>query len=127
MSKGDGILGQRFKDEQIIYRQGDRGDCMYVIQRGNVEVLQRRGDKEFCLAELGAGDFFGESALFDGRSRSNTVRAAGDVWVYSLQRDTLLRRFHEDPSLAFKLVQQLSGRVNKLQGALVREVESTIH
>ena len=123
MSAGDGTLGQRFRDEEIIYRQGEPGDRMYVIQKGVVEVLQRSGDKEFCLAELGAGDFFGESALFDGRLRSTTVRAAGDVWVYTLQRDTLLRRFHEDPSLAFQLIQQLSARVKELRGSLVREAD----
>ncbi len=116
---GTGVLGQKFEDDEIIVRQGEPGDCLYVVQRGKVEVLQRQGDKEFCLAELGPGDFFGEMAIFEGEMRPATVRAVGEVWVYSLERDSLLRRIHEDPSLAFGLIQQMSYRIRELERALV--------
>jgi flavin-dependent dehydrogenase len=76
-----GALGRIFKDGDIIYRQGELGDCMYVIQTGQVEVLQRKGDKEFCLATLGKGDFFGEMALFKEEERPATVRSVGKTTV----------------------------------------------
>ena len=125
MAKGStGAMGKRFKEGEVICQQGERGDCMYVIQKGKVEVIQRQGDKEFCLAELSDGDFFGEMALFEQQSRQATIRALTDVWVYTLERDSLLRRLHEDPSLAFKLIQQMSYRIRELESALIREVNT---
>jgi flavin-dependent dehydrogenase len=123
-AKGTGVLGKRFEDGEIIVRQGEPGDCMYVVEKGTVEVLQREGDKEFCLTELGPGDFFGETAIFEGETRSTTVRAVGEAWVYSLQRDSLLRRIHEDPSLAFGLIQQMSYRIRELERALLSRASS---
>jgi len=122
--EGTGVLGNRFQDGEIIVRQGELGDCMYLVEKGTVEVLQREGDKEFCLTELGPGDFFGETAIFEGETRPATVRAVGEAWVYSLQRDSLLRRIHEDPSLAFGLIQQMSYRIRELERALLARVSS---
>ena len=117
---GTDALGKCFKDGEIIYRQGERGDCMYVIQKGKVEVIHRDEDKEFCLAELTDGEFFGEMALFEGETRRATVRAIGDTWVYPLERDSLFRRIDEDPSLAFRLIQQMSYRIREMETKLIR-------
>ena len=117
---GTDALGKCFKDGEIIYRQGERGDCMYVIQKGKAEVMHRDGDKEFLLGELTDGDFFGEMALFEGETRRATVRAVGDAWVYTLERDSLFRRIDEDPSLAFRLIQQMSYRIRELETKLIR-------
>jgi flavin-dependent dehydrogenase len=117
---GTDALGKCFKDGEIIYRQGERGDCMYVVQKGKAEVMHRDEDKEFLLAELTDGDFFGEMALFEGETRRATVRAIGETWVYTLERDSLFRRIDEDPSLAFRLIQQMSYRIRELETKLVR-------
>ena len=119
-----GVLGKQVNDGEIIYRQGDRGDCMYVILDGQVQVLQRKGDKEYCLAVLDSGDFFGEMALFEEELRSTTVRAVGQVSVYTLERTSLLRRVHEDPSLAFRIIEKMSHRIRELEQALVRKAEA---
>lgn len=119
---GTGVLGRQYEDGETIVRQGEPGDSMYVVQTGTVEVLRREGDKEYCLRELGPGEFFGEAAIFEGETRPATVRAVGEVWVYSLERDSLLRRIHEDPSLAFALIQQMSYRIRELERALLSRV-----
>jgi flavin-dependent dehydrogenase len=116
-----GALGKRYKDGEVIYRQGDRGDRMYVVQHGNVEVVHRAGDKEYIVAELSDGDFFGEMAMFEEEVRPSTVRATGDVWVYTLERDSLIRRIHEDPSMAFRLIQKMSYRIRELESSLIRK------
>jgi hypothetical protein len=115
-----GALGRIFKDGEVVYRQGELGDCMYVIQTGQVEVLQRKDDQEFCLATLGKGDFFGEMALFQEEVRPSTVRAVGKTTVMTLEKRTLLQRIHQDPSLAFRLLQKMSTRIRELETALVR-------
>jgi flavin-dependent dehydrogenase len=118
-----GLLGKKYREGDIVYRQGELGDCMYVIQGGQVEVLQRKGDKEFCLGVLGDGDFFGEMAIFEEEVRSATVRALGDVWVFTLEKRSLLQRIHEDPSLAFRIIQKMSHRIRELESALVRQAD----
>ncbi len=69
---------------------------------------------------LGEGDFFGEMALFEREARSATVRALGEVRVLTVDKRTLLRRINEDPSLAFRIVQKMSGRIRELNTEVVR-------
>lgn len=113
-----GALGKLLQDGEVIVRQGEVGNCMYVIQQGQVEVLLKKGDADVCVAVLGEGDFFGEMALFDQEVRSATVRARGEVRILTLEKRTFLRRIHEDPSLAFRMLEKMSRRVRKLNETL---------
>ena len=113
-----GALGKPLQDGEVIVRQGEVGNCMYVIQQGQVEVLLKKGDADVCVAVLGEGDFFGEMALFDQEVRSATVRARGEVRILTLEKRTFLRRIHEDPSLAFRMLEKMSRRVRKLNETL---------
>jgi CRP-like cAMP-binding protein len=113
-----GALGKVFKDGEVIVQQGESGDCMYVIQQGEVEVLHKAGREQQQLAVLGEGDFFGEMAIFDQAQRSATVRALGDVRLLTVDKATFLRRIAEDPSLAFRVVQKMSHRIRELNAEL---------
>ena len=121
-----GDLGKTYRDGDVIVRQGEFGECMYVIQAGQVEVIQEREGQEICLAELGDGDFFGEMALFEKDVRSATVRALGDTRVLTVDRKILLRKIHEDPSLAFRIMQKMSRRVRELNQELLRTVSASL-
>jgi len=118
MEKGD--LGKIYRSGEIIIRQGEPGECMYVIQEGKVEVLYEKEDDEIKLAVLGKGDVFGEMALFQRQPRSATVRALGDVRVLTVDKRVFLRRVHEDPSFAYVLLQEMSRRISKLDAELVQ-------
>ncbi|OFW53450.1 MAG: hypothetical protein A2146_02980 [Actinobacteria bacterium RBG_16_67_10] len=113
----DGVLGKEYADGQIICRQGEPGQCMYVIQAGRVEILDEEGG-EVGLRELAAGDIFGEMALFDRQVRSATARAKGLCRVLTLDKRAFLRRVHEDPSFAYRLLQEMSRRIRSLTGEL---------
>jgi CRP-like cAMP-binding protein len=115
-----GGLGKVYRDGEDIVHQGDVGDCMYVIQTGQAEAIQDKDGKEVRLAVLGEGDVFGEMALFERMPRSATVRALGDVRVLTIDKKTFLRRVHEDPSLAFRILQKMSYRIRELDTELVR-------
>jgi CRP/FNR family cyclic AMP-dependent transcriptional regulator len=117
---GETELGKRYREGELIVRQGEMGSCMYVLQEGEVEVLFRDGDKEVCLAVLAEGDFFGEMGLFEQEVRSASVRALGDVRALTIDKRTFLRKVHEDPSLAFNILQRMSHRVRELNAALIR-------
>lgn len=115
-----GALGREYNDQEVICRQGETGNCMYVIQGGRAVVLVEDGDKEVVVGELETGEVFGEMAVFDRQPRSATVRAKGQARVLTLDKRAFLRRVHEDPSLAFRILQQMSVRIRRLNEQLSR-------
>lgn len=115
----EGVLGKTYEGGDTIIRQGDPGDCMYVVQSGKVEVFQRSADAgQQRLAVLESGEFFGEMALFEREVRSATVRALGDARVLKVDKKTLLRRIKEDPLLAVNMLRAMSRRVRELNAEL---------
>ncbi len=114
----EGVLGTDYYGGETIIKQGESGDCMYVVQSGQVEVIQDVNGREQRLAILETGDFFGEMALFEREVRSATVRALVDARVLKIDKKTLLRRIKEDPLLAVNLLQTMSGRIRELNAGL---------
>lgn len=112
------LLGRVYSDGEVIVRQGEMGNEMFVIQSGKVGVYVESEDGEELLRHLRAGDVFGEMALFDRQQRSATVKVEGRAQVLTLDKRTMLRRFYEDPSLAYKVVETLTRRVRELTAEL---------
>lgn len=115
-----GELGTEYRDGEVIVTEGEPADCMYVIQSGEVEVVQADGSGERRLVLLGASDFFGEMAMFQREPRSATVRAVGTARVLKVDKRTLLRRITEDPLLAVRLLETLSARIRDMNVKLAR-------
>jgi CRP-like cAMP-binding protein len=124
----EGALGREYADGDVICRQGEQGTQMFVVQAGNAAVFREEGGGEVGVGELGAGDVFGEMAVFDQRPRSATVRAVGNARVLTLDKKAFLRRVHEDPSFAFRICQGMSRHIRNLDEelALLRHVTSRI-
>jgi CRP/FNR family cyclic AMP-dependent transcriptional regulator len=116
-----GMLGRWFKDGQVICRQGELGDYLYIIEQGQVELMRRDGSAEFCLRVLEAGDIWGEDGLLErDHVRTATARAIGDVCVLTIEKRMFLDRIHEDPSYVLKIMRKMSRRIRELEGALMR-------
>lgn len=115
-----GTLGRVYHDGEVICRQGDAGECLYVVQEGQVEVIGEDNGRETLLSVAGANELFGEMAVFERETRSATVRARGEVRILTIDKKNFLRRINEDPSLAFKLVERLSHRVRELSKEVVK-------
>jgi len=115
-----GALGKVYEKGEIIIRQGDVGECMYVIQEGEVEIYVEKDGQEVRLAVRGAGDFIGEMAVFDRDVRSATVRALGQVRILTVDKKNFLRRISQDPSLAFRIVETMSRRIRELNDEVAR-------
>jgi CRP/FNR family cyclic AMP-dependent transcriptional regulator len=109
-----GELGKIYQDGENIVCQGEIGDCMYVIQEGQVEVISESSGEEVRLAIRGAGEFFGEMAIFERTVRSATVRALGPARILTIDKKKFLRRIQEDPTLAFRIVEIMSRRIREL-------------
>jgi len=117
---GTGELGKNYSDGEVITRQGDAGECMYVIQKGKVQVLVEKDGVETPLRVANEGEFMGEMAIFDHEERSATLRALGKARLLTIDKKNFLKRIHKDPSLAFRLVQTMSKRVRDLSDEIAR-------
>lgn len=99
---------------------------MYVVQEGEVEILRENENQGVRLTILGAGDFFGEVPLFERVSREGQVRATakalGSARVLTVDRRTIVKRIHEDPSLAYRILETMSRRIRQLETDMVRLV-----
>ena len=116
----EGVLGREYGDGEVICRQGEPGDRMYVVQAGKAEVLHEEDGIEEPVGWLEAGDIFGEMAIFERQPRAATVRARGKMRVLTLDKRGFLRHIHEDPSLAYRILQQMSHRIRSLDAELSR-------
>ncbi|MHC4063964.1 MAG: cyclic nucleotide-binding domain-containing protein [Planctomycetota bacterium] len=115
-----GALGKVYHDGEVILRQGDVGDCMYVIQEGQVQILVEQGGQERLVRVARTGELIGEMAIFEKQARSATVRAEGDVRLLTIDKKNFLRRISEDPSIALRIVQTMSQRIRELSQEVAR-------
>lgn len=115
-----GALGKVYHDGEVIVRQGDTADGLFVIQEGRLEILSESHGRETRLRIAGEGELIGEMAVFDRQVRSATVRALGEARVLTVDRKNFLRRINEDPSLAFRIVETMSRRIRELGVEVVR-------
>ena len=116
----EGALGKEYADGDVICRQGEPGDRMYVIQSGHATVLREEGGSEVVIGKLTVGDIFGEMAIVERQPRSATVRANGAARVLTLDKRAFLRQVHADPSLAYRILQGMSHRIRRLSEELGR-------
>jgi CRP/FNR family transcriptional regulator, cyclic AMP receptor protein len=96
-----------------LFRAGDEGDAMYLIERGKIRICVRATDgHEVTLTELGRGDFFGEMALLDGqRRRSADAVVAEDARLAVLSREHFLSFMRGSPNVALEMLTALANRL----------------
>jgi CRP-like cAMP-binding protein len=91
---------------QVLFHQGEGGDSLFIVRRGEVEVLAGDdGPGRHRIATLGRGDFFGEMSALTGQPRSATIRALTDLCVVEIGKDDLASIFAADPSIMEKMSQ----------------------
>jgi NADH dehydrogenase len=94
------IRREHFEAGEVVFREGDRGDWLYVVLDGEVEVVQSvPGRGEVPLARLGQGECFGEISLVSDRPRSATVRSVTAVNLLAVDRDAFQSLFASLPPL----------------------------
>jgi CRP/FNR family transcriptional regulator, cyclic AMP receptor protein len=98
-----------FQPGEVIFAEGDKGDKMYVIRSGEVEI--ERGGK--VVETLSSGGIFGEMALIDGSPRAATARATTICEVAPLTEKTFLFLVHETPFFAIAVMRTLAERLRR--------------
>src|SRR5437867_2944155 len=100
------------KANTFLFRAGEAGDAMYIIERGKVRIcVQATDGHEVTLTELGRGDFFGEVALLGGQQRSADAVVAEDSRLAVLLREHFLSFMRSSPDVALEMLTALANRL----------------
>ena len=111
-----------------LFRQGDTGDAMYLIESGRVRISIRDDDKqEVTLAELAQGDFFGEMSIIDGRQRSADAQVIEDSRLAVLSRDAFLSFVRKKPDVALEMLSALTDRLRRTDELLRSRVSRNVN
>jgi CRP/FNR family cyclic AMP-dependent transcriptional regulator len=101
-----------FEDGESIFREGEIGRELFIIQKGSVQIQKKMRDgAEITLATLERGDFFGDMALLQSIPRHASAVARGKTQLLALQPGGFLVKIRRDPTFAFEMIQKLSARL----------------
>lgn len=107
-------FGKTFSKGTILFREGDPGKDMFIIQSGKVQVKKNVGGEEKVLAELASGEFFGEMALLEGLNRSATVEVTEDSRILVISPDTFQGLLKSNVEIALKMLKKMASRLRAL-------------
>lgn len=116
---------REFADGELIVRDGDLGEEMFIIQEGAVRISKTMDGREVQLNDLGRGEFFGEMSLLESLPRDADARAIGATRVLVLGPGALLLRIRQDPSFALEMLHHMSARTRRLNERLGAVMEAT--
>lgn len=111
------------KSGELLFREGDAGEHMYIVMRGDLEILMAPNtDNELILNRVLEGEYIGEMSLVTGAPRTASVRAHGDVVLLSMSRVQLMELLQRHPQLASTMVSVLSHRLDNTNVSTFRDL-----
>jgi CRP-like cAMP-binding protein len=105
---------QYLKKDDVVFSEGDDGECFYIIDRGRVSIFANESGRQIHISSLGAGEYFGEMSLFNNDKRSASVVASEDSTLLCLDRSKFNELIKTHPVLADKLARILAQRNENL-------------
>lgn len=105
--------GRSFPKGTVFFKEGDRGTEMYLINDGDIQITRKVDGVEVVLAELGAGEFFGEMSLITNRPCSVSAEAITDCKLTVVNKDTLETLIVSNPLVALSLTKKLIFKLEK--------------
>ena len=112
----------------VLFRAGDAGDALYLIERGSVRIHLRDADgHEVTLAELSRGDFFGEMAIINGTPRSADATVVGEARLAVLSRADFLGFVRANPEVALRMLGAVAERLRRTDDLLRRRVSRNVN
>jgi CRP/FNR family cyclic AMP-dependent transcriptional regulator len=114
-----------FKPGELIFREGEKGDLMYVLLEGAVELKMKVEKGETVLKTVETpNDFFGEMALLDDRPRSAAAMAVRPTKVLAVDRPTFESMILTNGKFALKIIKMLSARVRRSNTTVSELIET---
>jgi len=105
-------FGREYGAGDVLFREGERGSEMFVIQSGVVQIVKRVGADERPLASLGRGEFVGEMAILNDKPRTATAIVLEDAKCLVIDGATLEHMIAHSTEIAMRLVKKLARRLD---------------
>jgi CRP-like cAMP-binding protein len=106
-------FGQRFPAGAVVFREGEPGEHMYVIQHGRVQLTRRFKERDTVLAVIPAGEFFGEMAIVNNRPRSATATVIEDSQLLVIDSRTFEAMIRGKAEIAVRMIRALAARLEQ--------------
>ncbi len=117
---------QQFEPGQVVFRQGEEGGPLYVIEDGAVEISYGDGNDAVTLTTLFPGQYFGELSLLDGEPRSATATAVRPSTLLALDRDDFVEFLKSDPEAALLILGETAERMRQTNAMFQRQVSRNV-
>jgi uncharacterized membrane protein len=112
----------------VLFRKGEDGDAMYLIEGGRVRIhIRDREGEEVTLAELAGGDFFGEMAILDGKTRSASATVTEEARLAVLSREHFHEYVRRNPDLALEMLSAITERLRHTDEMLRQRVTRNLN
>src|ERR1035438_3690431 len=117
---GAGVTGRDYRDNEVVFSQGDTADAVFYIQSGTVKLTAVSArHKKAIIAFLQQGSFFGEGCLGGQSLRICTARSIGQSNITRLRKESTVRTLKQDPQFAMLFVTYLLSRIIRIEEDLV--------
>lgn len=105
--------GKSYKDGELIFDDGDKGDTMYIIFGGAVRIFKDIEGRRTTLVTLKEGDFFGEMAIIENKPRSAGAVAKGSTKLIELTREIFEEQIKTNPDIIMAILKEMSERLRE--------------
>lgn len=102
---------QEFEMGDVIYREGDLGQELYIVRSGKVEIIRTMGDGDVLLDTIGENGFFGEMSLFGEPKRTTNARAVDDCQLLVINKRMLEAQFRQVPDWLVTMIKTIASRI----------------
>lgn len=103
-----------FPPDRIVIREGEPGDTLYLVLEGEVVVTKKQGDDQVELDRIGAGDYFGEMALFEEIPRTASIRTLRPCRMLTIHKHAFTEMVREYPQIPLEICKVLGKRLRRL-------------
>lgn len=119
------MIERTFNPGDIVFREGDEPDGVYIVQQGRLRVYYLAGDREIDVSTLENGDLFGEIGVIEKKPRSASVRAIEPTVVDFVPADQFSRSFRTDDPVSLPLLRVLCARIRN-QDLIIRGLKRPV-
>lgn len=105
-------FGKSCEVGEILFREGETGETMFVLQSGEVHITKSGRDGQKTLAVLGPGEFFGEMAILNAKPRNATAEVTQKARVLVIDARTFEQMVVSNAEIAVRLIKKLARRLD---------------
>jgi CRP-like cAMP-binding protein len=105
-------FGREYQAGEVLFREGESGEVMFVIQSGAVRITKEVAGEQKALAVLGPGEFLGEMAILNGKPRTATATVVDTARCLLIEAKTLEAMVAKNAEIALRLIKKLAKRLD---------------